>query len=255
LVQVNSNDDRTVYLMWYTWCASRGFDRIWPVTGGVILEQTAGKSLWFASSGPNFITPAGDFSTLTLSGGVYTRTMKDGTKCNFNSAGRLTSFVDRNNNTTAFGYDGSNRLSTITDFNSLVTNLAYNAAGKVSTITDPASRVTTLGYNASNQLTSITDPDNAVMGYGYDSAGRMTGVTDPRLNNYTITHASTKFTYRVTPIGRPAPGSTENFTPYQTVGIPIPPAGSSQMNAAASTLAVNTFATYTDGRGNAWKSY
>src|SRR5262249_19719444 len=118
-----------------------GFDRLWVVTGGVILEEAAGKSLWFASDGHGgYITPAGDFSTLTLTGGVYTRTMKDGTKFNFNSTGLLTSFVDRNGLTTVFGYDGSNRLSTITDFNNLVTNVAYNAAGKVSTITDPASR-------------------------------------------------------------------------------------------------------------------
>src|SRR5262249_31038331 len=73
-----------------------GFDRLWVVTGGVILEEAAGKSLWFASDGHGgYITPAGDFSTLTLTGGVYTRTMKDGTKFNFNSTGLLTSFVDR----------------------------------------------------------------------------------------------------------------------------------------------------------------
>src|SRR5262249_19445524 len=172
-------------------------------------------------------------------------------KFNFNSAGRLTSIVDRNNNTTTFGYDGSNRLSTITDFNNLVTNLAYNAAGRVSTITDPATRVTTLGYNASNQLTSITDPDNAAMGYGYDTSGRMTSLTDPRTNVYNIVYTFA----RVPSITRPSPGGGESFPAYRVVATPPPPAGTSQQNAAAPTLAVATFATYTDPRTNQWKSY
>src|SRR5439155_1526757 len=39
-------------------------DRLFPVTGGVILNQGAGNSLWFAGTGPSYTTPAGDFSTL-----------------------------------------------------------------------------------------------------------------------------------------------------------------------------------------------
>jgi len=36
--------------------------------------------LWFASNGQGgYTTPAGDFSTLTLSNGVYTQTLTDGT--------------------------------------------------------------------------------------------------------------------------------------------------------------------------------
>ena len=34
------------------------------VTGGVILVQPGGTSLWFAGSGGSFTSPAGDFSTL-----------------------------------------------------------------------------------------------------------------------------------------------------------------------------------------------
>src|SRR5207247_3368494 len=121
-----------------------GFDRLWAVTGGVILEMAAGRSLWFASNGQGgFVTPAGDFSTLVQNAdSTYTRTLKDGTKYNFSSAGRLTSIADRNNNALTMGYDGQNRLSTITDFTSLVTTLTYNAAGRVSTIVDPANRST-----------------------------------------------------------------------------------------------------------------
>src|SRR5262249_40527410 len=89
-----------------------GFDRLWAVTGGVNIEATAGTSLWFASNGQGgFITPMGDFSTLVQNADqTYTRTLKDGTKSTFSSAGRLTSIVDRNNNALTLGYDASNRL-------------------------------------------------------------------------------------------------------------------------------------------------
>jgi hypothetical protein len=108
-------------------------DRLHPVTGGVILNQGAGNSLWFASSGPfSFTTPAGDFSTLVKNfDNTYTRTLPDGIKQNFNAAGMQTSIVDRNLNTISFGYtdadtDGAvDELSAITDQNNLVTTLAY----------------------------------------------------------------------------------------------------------------------------------
>jgi YD repeat-containing protein len=106
-------------------------------------SRGAGNSLWFASWG--YTTPAGDFSTLSYSSNVYTRTLKDGTLQKFNSSGYQTSLVDRNSNIVTFSYDGSNNLSTITDPNNLVTTFGYTS-GKVSTITDPANRITTLSY-------------------------------------------------------------------------------------------------------------
>src|SRR5260370_18593387 len=41
--------------------------RIWPVTGGVILELPGGLSLWFSNGAQagTFVTPPADFSTLT----------------------------------------------------------------------------------------------------------------------------------------------------------------------------------------------
>src|SRR5262249_48692486 len=65
-----------------------GLERIYSVTGGVILDLGGGTSLWFASSGGSFTTPAGDFSTLVQNGdSTYTRTLANGTTINFNSSG------------------------------------------------------------------------------------------------------------------------------------------------------------------------
>lgn len=135
--------------------------RLWPVTGGVILEQLGGASLWFANGGTSgtFVTPAEDFSTLSQNTGtgVYTRTLTDGTKLTFDSTGKQTAITDRNNNSLAEGYDGSSRLSTLTDFNSLVTTLAYNAQSQVQTITDPAIDGKTLrgSHDRANNLPAL----------------------------------------------------------------------------------------------------
>jgi hypothetical protein len=47
---------------------------------------------WFANGSPagTFVTPAGDFSTLSQNTGthVYTRTMPDGTKYTFDASGK-----------------------------------------------------------------------------------------------------------------------------------------------------------------------
>jgi YD repeat-containing protein len=113
--------------------------RIWPVTGGVILELPGGTSLWFAngSQSGTFVTPTGDFSTLSQNTStlVYTRTLKDGTKISFNSSGYQTSILDTRGNTTNFNWNGSNQLTTISDFLNQVTTLGYTS-GKVTSITE-----------------------------------------------------------------------------------------------------------------------
>ena len=58
-----------------------------------------GESLWFSGSpgvGGNYTTPAGDFSTLTLTSTGYTRTLADGTQITFNSTGYETATIDLN---------------------------------------------------------------------------------------------------------------------------------------------------------------
>jgi hypothetical protein len=86
--------------------------RLHPVTGGVILNQGAGHSLWFAGSGPNYTTPAGDFSTLVQNGdGTYTRTLPDGltiTPPDPDGAGPLGTPI------VTFAYDNANRRTSLT---------------------------------------------------------------------------------------------------------------------------------------------
>ena len=74
----------------------------------------------------DFLSPPGDFTKLTKNpDGSYTRRHEDGTEIHFDAAGLETSEVDRNGNTTSYGYDTSGRLTTITDPAGMVTTLAY----------------------------------------------------------------------------------------------------------------------------------
>jgi RHS repeat-associated protein len=232
-------------------------ERLWPVSGsnpGAIIQNPDGTSLWFPLVLGSYTTPAGDFSTLTLSGGVYTRTMHDGTKIKFNSSGQQTAIVDRNGNTTTFTYNTSNQLVSVTDMNSQVTTITYSGTtGLATTITDPASRSLGLAYT-STKLTTITDPNSNAWAYGYDSSDRLTSIKDPRStgSNYTTTF-SYNFASEVTSVSQPD-GTTETISPRQLVGLPTPGTGTSTSPARAA-LAAAAFATYTDPNSQTWTEY
>src|SRR5205085_4572268 len=117
-----------------------GMERVRSVSGGLILEQGAGRSLWFAANvlPPNtYATPPGDFSTLGANNdGTFTHQYKDRTIVSFNAAGLETSVRDRNGNTYNYGYDANNRLTSITDPYNQITTLAYNGQGYLNSITD-----------------------------------------------------------------------------------------------------------------------
>jgi len=224
-------------------------ERLCPVSGGVILQNPDGTSLWFAngSQSGTFVTPPGDFSTLVqnTTTGVYTRTLTDGTQINFDSSGKQTSIVDRNSNTTTFAYNASKELTAITDLNGQAVQLAYNASGQVTGLTDPASRATTLAYSGA-QLTAVADPDSALWRYAYSAANQLTGLTDPNTHTTTFTYSQGQ----VTQVTR-ADNSTEGLIPVQGQGLPAPGTGT-QGNPATAVLAAAAAAQYTDPRSNTW---
>ncbi len=221
-------------------------EQLVSVSGGMMLVNPDGTSLYFASNGSGgYITPAGDFSTLTLSNGVYTRTLTDGTQINFNSSGQETSTVDRDGNTTTFGYTNG-LLTSITDMNGQVTTLSYTN-GQLTSITDPASRTASLSYTGS-QLTGIIDVGGNLWTYGYDVSNDLTSLTDPN------THA-TSFTYnfadRVSSVTQPD-NSTESLIAEQMNGLAAPGTGTSANPAPAVLLATGDQAQFTDGNNNVW---
>ncbi len=221
-------------------------EQLVSVSGGMMLVNPDGTSLYFANNDSGgYITPAGDFSTLTLSNGVYTRTLTDGTQINFNSSGQETSSVDRDGNTTTFGYTNG-LLTSITDMNGQVTTLSYTN-GQLTSITDPASRTASLSYTGA-QLTGITDPGSNLWTYGYDPTNDLTSLTDPNTNTTSFTY---NFADRVSSITQPD-NTTESLIAEQMNGLAAPGTGTSGNPAPAVLLATGDQAQFTDGNNNVW---
>ncbi len=162
-------------------------------SGAVVLVYSAGTTARYTPNGSGgYVTPDGFTATLVKNGdNTYRLTETNGTKLDFDTAGKLTARTDRNGNATTYTYS-SGRLTTITDPNSRQTTLAYTS-GLLTSITDPAGRLTTF-TQTSGKLTAVTapDPDGAgslsspVWTYTYDATiGFMTEAKDPRLNAVT----------------------------------------------------------------------
>jgi YD repeat-containing protein len=160
-----------------------GLSRLYPAAdGSVLLVSGNGMSVRYdppAAGGDAFLSPAGDFSTLVQQAdGGYLRTLKNGTQIAFNAAGLQTSTVDRNGNSTRYGYDGEDRLTVIRDPAALVTRLDYDN-GRLSHVTDPAGRLSRFVHDEGN-LVEVTLPDGSTRAFGYDKRHLMTAETDAR---------------------------------------------------------------------------
>ncbi len=215
--------------------------------GGVLLTSGDGTALFFSGGPDNFTSPAREFSALAKNpDGTYTRTYKDGTKVNFNAQGLQTSVIDRNVNTTSFGYDGSGRLTTVTDQVGLVMTLTYSGA-RLQRITDPAGRQTQFQYDPAGNLTRITNPDTSFVTYSYDGKGHITQATNER--GFSTAYAY-DFAGRFSQSTRPG-GETRALVSSKLRGLVDTSGGQgTPTNPAPIVTSSNATASLTDGRGN-----
>lgn len=166
--------------------------RIYEDGTGVFLTDGDGSEHYFRRNPDNSFThPPGIYRTLTKNAdGTYVVKTKDNTKYNYDANGRLTSIVDKNNNTLTYGYDANNRLTSITDASGRTINLSYNANGKLASITDFANRTTTYAYDGDGNLISETNPAGYKTTYSYDSQHNLSSTTDPNGNKTTFAYDS-----------------------------------------------------------------
>lgn len=154
-----------------------GFGYGWTHSYNLSLANMGGGKLFRTAEGRDVLFPVNisggyvynqrDRMTLASIAGGFRVTAKDQTNYNFNSAGRLTSIVDRNGNTLTMVYDGSNRLSTITDGFGRAFTLGYNASSRITSLTD-GTRTVTYGYtDGQNNLNSATYPSAQTWTYAY----------------------------------------------------------------------------------------
>ncbi|HKQ50400.1 MAG TPA: DUF6531 domain-containing protein [Phycisphaerae bacterium] len=141
------------------------------------------------------------FRELQLNGDTtYTLIFADTGKWNFRSLanpiapGRISTIVDRNNNTMAFIYDGLGRLISIADTLGRVVTVAYDANSRISTVTDFTGRQVIYTYDANGDLRTVRSPVVTGTPHGNDyPAGKSTsytyssGFADSRLNHNLLT--------------------------------------------------------------------
>ncbi len=155
-----------------------GIQRLYPISGGgALVTESDGSATYFGWDGTQFMTPAGDFSRLTGTGG-WVRAYPDSTRVTFNSSGQMVSVTDAWSNTTTIQYDGSGRVYRITDPQGIYQELAYGSYG-LSTVT-ALSRTTQVSVASNRTLTWIKDPDNVATNFGYDGSLRLASITDRR---------------------------------------------------------------------------
>ncbi len=112
-------------------------------------------------------SPKGFYDTLTENtDGTYTRTLKNGTKYEFDLNGSLSRITDKNNNSIFFTYDAGKQP--ITGKSKFFVNqetgiIAYDY--KLTKITDTSGRDVLLSYNENGRLAKITDPANRSISY------------------------------------------------------------------------------------------
>jgi RHS repeat-associated protein len=135
--------------------------------------------------------------------GVYTMTyVRTGSVWTFNSARRLTTLKDKDNNTISLSYTGDgksvssitdtqgravtvtrtdsvdNYVKKLTDSTGRIWSYTYDVAttDNVADYTDPAGKHTIYGRDGNDRVTSITTPAGNVAKIAYDSDGRVTSI-------------------------------------------------------------------------------
>ncbi|MGM0879095.1 MAG: DNRLRE domain-containing protein [Bacillota bacterium] len=172
-----------------------------PIT---LIDEDNTRHIFGQQIGGGYVANGGIYLTLVKNGdGTYTITQVDGTKINFNTSGKVSSWVDTNGNTTTLTYGTNGKLSTIKDATTptpRTTTITYGANGYVSSITDPANLTIIYGYDGSGNLTTITDAENKVTTLTYDGTHNVTSIKDARNITTTIAYDASD---RVTTISRP----------------------------------------------------
>jgi YD repeat-containing protein len=104
----------------------------------------------------------------------------------YDSAGRLTTITDGDNNVTTIQRDSSGNPTGILSPYGQLTTLQRDANGYLSQITNPAGNAYKMVYTSRGLLTSFTDPRNFATTFAYDAVGRLTQHFDPAGGSMTL---------------------------------------------------------------------
>jgi RHS repeat-associated protein len=115
----------------------------------------------------------------------------------YDSAGRLTTVSDGDNNVTTIERDGSGNPTGIRSPYNQLTSFTRNGDGYLSTITNPANEQYRFSYNAGGQMVSERDPQNQQNIFTYDAMGRLIRDDDPAAGFQTLTRTDQNVNFTV----------------------------------------------------------
>jgi RHS repeat-associated protein len=178
-----TSSDTTVGRLGPGWTDSYGTSLAVQGNGDVILRGDEGQQVYYTKQLDNsFVGAAGALSVLSQVAGGYQLVRRDQVVYLFDTAGRLTSMKDRNNQGLTLAYDGSGQLQTVTDSVGRQIAVAYTG-GLLSRVTLPDSRYVEYSYT-SGRLSSVRDARGGTTQYTYDTGGRLKKIIDQ--NQHTV---------------------------------------------------------------------
>lgn len=193
----NSSANRINYGYGNGW--SLGIEmRYLPDSAGIIIEQGDGRQDLYTRYGSQFVAPTGVFSTLTVVDNGYQLRTKDGTQYIFTDpiSKRLTSIVDRNNNTLNLSYSDGH-LTTISDDNGRALQFTWTDTLMTRMTTSFDTRSWSYQYDENGNLAHVTDAMQRTVHYGYNSDNRLCVFTDAAGYSTYVTYNKSGMAHRV----------------------------------------------------------
>jgi RHS repeat-associated protein len=116
----------------------------------------------------------------------------------YDSAGRLISITDGDNNVTTIKRDSNGDPTAIVAPFGQVTKLSVDTHGYLASITDPAGGVDQYTYSPDGLMATFTDPRTNVHHFSYDTLGRLHVDQDPAGGSTTLDRTETKTGFQIT---------------------------------------------------------
>lgn len=179
--------DPTVGTLGRGWTHSYEWSLDSQSNGDVVVRAGSGQQLRFTENDDGSYTgDPGSRSSLTeVTGGHELETFSQ-VRFRFNSAGKLTEVIDRNDQQIELSYGTDGRLSTITDtIQRAITFEYWPTSGLLKKVLLPTSDGRSVSYGYTDGfLTSVTDVRGKTTSYTYDATGRLDKLIDQ--NNHTV---------------------------------------------------------------------
>jgi YD repeat-containing protein len=193
-----------------------------PNANNSLLDYTDenGDVYAFKKSGTIWAAPNGFAASLTQNGSAWALVIYRGTILNFDSAGRLTSEVDRNGNPVTYNWNGSGLMDTITAANGQTITLSFSSgkltgasyatsagtrtvsydssAGTVTVLPNTSLAHTTQYVYTANRLTQVQALNYSAAGtsteqFVYDASGALVEVKFPDCSSNGDAHAMIQY--------------------------------------------------------------